>query len=41
MELIPADLNMKLKDDGQRKRTMLLLGVKKVNAEEYVCKSFQ
>ena len=41
MELIPADLNMKLKHDGQRKRPMLLLGVKKVNAEEYVYKSFQ
>ncbi|KAB0344553.1 hypothetical protein FD754_021479 [Muntiacus muntjak] len=36
MELIPADLNMKLKHDGQRKRPLLLLGVKKVNAEEYL-----
>ena len=41
MELIPANLNMKLKHDGQRKRLTLLFGVKKVNAEECVYKSFQ
>ncbi|OWK08442.1 hypothetical protein Celaphus_00011267, partial [Cervus elaphus hippelaphus] len=33
MELIPADLNMKLKHDGQRKRPLLLLGVKKKLAQ--------